>query len=364
MPYALRILCDGAMETIGQVLFDSDYVGPFTAHPKLHPTNGCMYSLSYRLGGKDAKHPISMQVVNSSSTLIRNFPITGCNRPVMMHDMALTASFAVVMDLPLVFKPDRMVKENTLPFVFDGSLPARFGLVPVDATDCSEMLWFQFDTGFYVFHTACAYDEGSKVVVWACTMNDFDLSLDESSFNERPKGNTFFSKLVFDRNTGTATREDFEIPAFGVVSLYDFPQVHPKYVTTGAQYCYLLGYDQSKEDKMCSIGAAVGVVKFDMKEGRECGRIRFSDYAVNPATSVHGGECIFIPRADASLEDDGYLATIVYDYTKGKSALHVYDATSMSSEPVAVVDAPLRVPSGFHATFVPLADLKKLRSTA
>ena len=35
-----------------------------------------------------------------------------------------------------------------------------------------------------------------------------------------------------------------------------------------------------------------------------------------------------------------------------KSAVHVVDAKTMSSEPVAVIDLPQRVPPGFHALFV------------
>lgn len=35
-----------------------------------------------------------------------------------------------------------------------------------------------------------------------------------------------------------------------------------------------------------------------------------------------------------------------------KSAVHVVDAKTMSPDPVAVIDLPGRVPSGFHAFFV------------
>lgn len=358
MPYALRILCDGAMETIGRVLFNGEYDGPMTAHPKLHPTNGCMYAVSYQFEAKES--PIRLQVVDASNSLTRNFPISGCKRPVMMHDMALTEKYVVVMDLPLVFSPSAMVKSGTLPIVFDKTVPARFGLVPVEASDDSQTQWFHFDKSFYAFHSACAYDEGSKVVVWLCSIDDFDLSLDEKPYSEHPADVSSFSKIVLDTVSGVATRQDFKISAFGNISNFDFPQVHPKLVSSGARYCYLLGYDENKEDKKCPIGAGVGAVKFDMKEGRECGRLRFSDRANNSSMSAHGGECIFVPRSGATSEDDGYLATIVYDYTKGKSSLHVYDAKNMSPEPVAIVDAPIRVPSGFHATFIPLEQLKRL----
>lgn len=41
--------------------------------------------------------------------------------------------------------------------------------------------------------------------------------------------------------------------------------------------------------------------------------------------------------------------------------LRVFDAKTMSSEPVATVKLPARVPAGFHAIFVAEAELAKQR---
>lgn len=53
-------------------------------------------------------------------------------------------------------------------------------------------------------------------------------------------------------------------------------------------------------------------------------------------------------------EDDGYLAVMVHDESKGESGseLRVYDARTMSSEPVARVLLPHRVPHGFHCIHI------------
>ena len=51
-------------------------------------------------------------------------------------------------------------------------------------------------------------------------------------------------------------------------------------------------------------------------------------------------------------EDDGYLMTFVYDEPKDKSFFVVYDAHTMSSQPVARVAMPQRVPFGFHGLFL------------
>ena len=66
------------------------------------------------------------------------------------------------------------------------------------------------------------------------------------------------------------------------------------------------------------------------------------------------GESSFVPKANASSEDDGYLMTYVFDANTDTSEFAIFDAGSMSDEPVATVQLP-RVPFGFHGNWVPTA---------
>lgn len=47
----------------------------------------------------------------------------------------------------------------------------------------------------------------------------------------------------------------------------------------------------------------------------------------------------------------------VYHSATDTSKLHVYNAKTMSQQPVAVVSLPTRVPYGFHGTWVSEAQL-------
>lgn len=69
------------------------------------------------------------------------------------------------------------------------------------------------------------------------------------------------------------------------------------------------------------------------------------------------GEAIFVPRAAATEEDDGYLVTFDYSYATGQSSLVVFDAKTMDPTPVCCVAVPRRVPWGFHALWVPQSEL-------
>ena len=49
IPYALRVMCDGVIETIGKVNFEGQLGTPFTAHPKRDPANGKLYGFGYQV---------------------------------------------------------------------------------------------------------------------------------------------------------------------------------------------------------------------------------------------------------------------------------------------------------------------------
>ena len=65
----------------------------------------------------------------------------------MMHDMAITKDFAIILDVPLVFRPEVMITQNRLPLVYDKSRPARFGIIPKRPKSGKEVRWFDLDPG-------------------------------------------------------------------------------------------------------------------------------------------------------------------------------------------------------------------------
>jgi len=69
--------------------------------------------------------------------------------------------------------------------------------------------------------------------------------------------------------------------------------------------------------------------------------------------------CRFEDAALCDGEDDGYLVSFVHDEDRDQSSLVVWDAKTMSSDPVAVVALPQRVPYGFHGLWVAEVELQK-----
>jgi carotenoid 9,10(9',10')-cleavage dioxygenase 1 len=263
-----------------------------------------------------------------------------------------------------------VVKSGGFPIVFAQGEPSRFGLLPVNAHSESDIMWFTLPRSIFIFHTIAAYDDPSEsggsrnVVLWACVRNNVSLILEENVAQGRDE-DCFVAKFVFNTSAGSIAMQSYADEIVGwalehetMPRIFDFPTIRPGRTGLPVQFCYLAVYERSLANPKCPIGAVVGVVKFDLRAGKQCGKIFFGG-AVAGAI-VHGGESVFVPRDGSTVEDDGFLVTIVTDIKSGKSALHVYDALTMSVDPVVVVLAPCRLPSGFHSTFVSQKTLRTL----
>jgi carotenoid cleavage dioxygenase-like enzyme len=61
---------------------------------------------------------------------------------------------------------------------------------------------------------------------------------------------------------------------------------------------------------------------------------------------------VFVAAAGGTSEDDGYLMSFVYDPNSDKSELVILDASNLASDPVARIHLPVRVPAGFHGSWI------------
>uniref|UniRef100_A0A6N2NHI3 Uncharacterized protein n=1 Tax=Salix viminalis TaxID=40686 RepID=A0A6N2NHI3_SALVM len=52
-------------------------------------------------------------------------------------------------------------------------------------------------------------------------------------------------------------------------------------------------------------------------------------------------------------EDDGWIITFVHDEDTNTSKVYIIDTKNFTSEPVAKITLPCRVPYGFHGAFMP-----------
>ncbi|PKI33427.1 hypothetical protein CRG98_046190 [Punica granatum] len=339
-PYVIKVLEDGDLQTLGMMDYDKRLLHPFTAHPKVDPVTGEMFTFGY----SQMPPYVTYRVISKDGFMHDPVPIT-IPESVMMHDFAITESYAIFMDLPFYFRPTAMVKGNKLPLVFDATKKARFGVLPRYAKTELQIRWFELPNCF-IFHNANAWEEEDEVVLVTCRVENPDLEMLNGAVKETAESfRTELHEMRFNMNTGLASQRKLS------ESTVDFPRINEAY--TGRKQRYVYGA------LIESMAKVAGIVKFDLQaepvEGKEKIELGGNVKGIfRLGAGRFGSEAVFVPREPgiAIEEDDGYLILFVHDEKTGKSSVNVIDAKTMSADPVAVVDLPRRVPYGFHALFV------------
>ncbi|XP_072978806.1 carotenoid 9,10(9',10')-cleavage dioxygenase [Typha angustifolia] len=345
-PYVIKVMEDGDLQTLGMLDYDKRLAHPFSAHPKVDPFTDEMFTFGY----SHTPPYVTYRVITKDGVMLDPVPIT-IPDPVMMHDFAITENYAIFMDLPLLFRPQEMVKGKLI-FTFDATKKARFGVLPRYAKDDQLIRWFELPNCF-IFHNANAWEEGDEVVLITCRLENPDLDMVNSTTKDQLQNfkNELY-EMRFNMKTGVATQKQLS------VSIVDFPRINESYTGRKQQFVYATTFE--------SITKVNGIIKFDLHAEPDSGKRKLEVggnvkgiFEFGPGR--YGSEAIFVPRHPGitAEEDDGYLIFFVHDENTGKSEINVIDAKTMSSDPVAVVDLPNRVPYGFHAFFVTEEQLRQ-----
>lgn len=351
MPYALRMMCSGLLEAVGRLTVSGPVGKSFTAHPKLDPVTGELHFFRYTF---EAPPYVSYGVLGPSGGLINTVHISKQHmpRPVMMHDFAITENYVVILDNPLCFDGERMVKQNNLPFSFKADQGSRVGLLRRGAADDSNMIWIKLPAHM-VFHVANAWEEpDGRIKIFAAHHWSISLNLDTRSTGKIPDDEQPRIAVITVNPNNPDEQGSIRIMT---KTVGDFPCIHPRFVGRKCRYAYVA-------TMVIECGDAVkwnGVAKIDLwaehAEDAEVGKIKLP-------VGCYNGETVFLPRSEdpsqCASEDDGYLITYVHDdstaaddgsSSSSGSSLVIWDALTMSSQPLAVIQMPARVPYGFHA---------------
>ncbi len=343
LPYELRLTDDGAaLQTKRQLKFDG-YQGFFSAHPLIHPPTGYWYAVSYAVDRAD--RDAAIVVLDDNAQFVRAVPIHLGRKP-MIHDAAITDRYVVVLDLPLLFVPEQMMKPNGSFLRSHGEQRARIGLFPVNALHEDEIIWFDVPN-CVSFHTLNAYDTDDGVVLHLVQFPDVCVM----TFNGME--DTVLMRYELNVAAGTVERsvEDMEIVRdFGARTFIEFPVVNSRVVSKRAKYTFGSVYTAVEGQ---AYFRTKGIFKYNL-ENRVAERgIELPGYGL--------GEVAFVERKDATSEDDGYILCFLHD-ADGNTKMNVYDAWTMDENPLATVHAPrgFHVPGGFHSQFIDVETLSKL----
>lgn len=338
-PYVVRL---PDLETVGVHTFDGELASTFTAHPKVDPVTGEMIAFGF---APIAPPYLEYCVISADGKLLRTVPID-IPAPVMMHDFAITEHYTIFLDMPLTFRPMRIML-GQLPIKFETENPSCIGILPRHG-DNRTIRWFNISTCM-LYHVANAWEEGDEVVLIATRTPDTYLFMPQEDKGEG--GDTEFEHFrlySYRINLATGTVKEEPLDKDDVAT--EFPRINDD--LTGRKTRYV--YSSRQATYMRPRLLLDGLIKYDLETGstqvHDFGRGRF------------GGDSTFAPRPNSTTEDDGWLLTFVWDAVAKHSELLVIDAKNFTAPPVARVFMPQRVPYGFHATWVSEAQMATQQS--
>ena len=339
------------LETVGPCDFGGRLTTAMTAHPKADPETGELHFFGYS--------PIEPHLVyhrlSAAGELVCSAEIPGAH-PSMMHDFAITDRHALFLDLPMVFDFDLL--DRKLPYAWNEGIPARIGVMPLDRP--GTVNWVEIDP-CYVFHVggahtgpdgrivldACRYTAADITAIWSGMSGMGGTTATEAAATgslapHHPSepgagrdhavarsGKARLHRWTIDPDAGTVTeraRDDRPV---------EFPTLDDRLVGRPSRHLYTV----SDADDTSA------VIKYDDRTGA------VTSHELGPDAVT--GEAVFVPAADGTAEDDGWLISIVTRRDGSASRLLVLDATDVAGAPVATVTLPRGVPAGFHGSFVP-----------
>jgi len=314
-----------------------------SAHPKVDEATGELLFFNY------TKHAPYMHygVVNAAGVLTNyiEIPLPG---PRLPHDMAFSANWSILNVLPVYWNPE-LLKRDIHAVQFHADEPSRFALVPRHGTS-ADIRWFDA-APTYVLHWLNAYEDGDEVVLdgyfqenpQPAPLENADgyghlmAYVDEHSF--RPK----LHRWRFNLATGATTEQrlDDRILEFGMFNQrYAGKPYRYAYSTTTKPGWFLFN----------------GFVKHDLVSGQS--------WSLPLAEGRYASEAPFVPRLNATSEDDGYLVSFITDENTGTSECILVDCLDFEAGPVVRIALPHKISSGTHSTWVDRAELDKARSAA
>lgn len=221
--------------------------------------------------------------------------------------------------------------------IYDKNKTSRFGILPKNASDSSEIKWVESKDCF-CFHLWNAWEEPEtdEVVVIGSCMTPAD-----SIFNECDETlKSVLSEIRLNLKTGQSTRRQI-ISETEQVNL-EAGMVNRHRLGRKTEFAYLAIAEPWPK--------VSGFAKVDLLTG-EVKKHIYGDHR-------YGGEPYFLPsELNSEREDDGYILAFVHDENTCKSELQIVNAMNLQLE--ASIKLPSRVPYGFHGTFIKAQDLEK-----
>ena len=304
--------------------FDGTLGGSFSGHPHFDPLTGEHHAIAYDGSVWDAVRHV---VVSADGKVVRDVPIAVQHGP-CIHDCAITARFAIVLDLPVTFSMRAVLGGHAFPFRWNPKHPARLGLLPRNGS-AADIIWCGVEPCF-VFHVANAFDEPDGQVT-------IDVIAYDTMFASAASGLDALGRLerwTVDPASRSITRRVIDMTP------QEFPRIDERLTARRHRYVYTVSVPPDGNPQLVG---ATRIYKHDLETGRRLVHA-FGDGRLP-------GEFVFVPATADAGEDEGWLVGLVIDTADEATDFVILDARCFEAAPVASVRLPHRIPPGFHGNW-------------
>lgn len=317
------------LATVGNFDYDGQIDGPITAHPKFDHASGEMVFFGNQAKGVFSEF-LRLNVADKSGRLIKNEMIEAPFAS-FVHDFFVTEKHVVFPVYPLTFNLEQAMKGN-LPMAWEPDRGTHLGVMPRDGT-ADDVVWHTMDPR-WSFHMVNAWDDGQAIKVDLCVSNatQFAPKVDGTMASESDGLAPLLRRWTIDTaGSGDTIAEEIldDLPG-------EFPRTDDRYMTREHRHAWRVGDDQ-------------GQMTFN--------RLIYNDMA-SGQRQVWGenkymfGEPVFAPRSNNAAEGDGYLLMLANDLETRLTELMIFAALDIESGPVCRAKLPVRIPAGFHGSWV------------
>ncbi|KAI1315420.1 hypothetical protein EDD11_000808 [Mortierella claussenii] len=377
-----------SLDTVGQFYFEEEGQSKgkvmmpnqeaCTAHPKNDPKTGETVFFSWHI----LKPFVRYSVISADGKRkVWEEPIPGFDKPVMMHDFAITPTYSIIIKVGYVLDPVKNIRRGQPLMSFDESLPTRFGIVPRHFNHKRDkILWFEAPT-CHIFHTANAWEEkdvdGNVIAVCmtACRSERFVASINQwaptgpndngggkapeeykeayvhpgdGKYDQQDPDATFLTLFRFDlkamqTHITTLTTISGEFPVFNF-DWYMRPESRYTYIAVGPPP---LPHTGQKIDGIMKLDTRAVIERQQelLKQGglknngghgqweigtQELLQVEKKHHRVHRfGGSFYGGEAFFVPNlptheGEELEEDDGHVLVYVYDESQMKEDIVIH----------------------------------------
>ncbi len=319
----IPLAINAQLDTLSQSKAHPGIGAGMTAHPKIDAQTGELLSFCSSWAEPFLRY---FSCDASGATVVDQ--LVEVPAPAMMHDMAITKRFSLLMDLNVGYDFSLFEKGYRIPICWQQERTSRIALIPRQGGEPS---WFEIDPCF-VQHVVNAYDAADGSVVLDVAHYPWFLKLNSDGFEPNPLAS--LRRIVLDPKSGLVA--EFELDDLKI----ELPRINEAY--TGQAYRFAYAVEQPTNEEMR------GVVRYDLQ--------RQTSVYYQVSAGDQNSEPVFVPRPNANAEDDGWILVCVYRQATDTTDLVILNAQDIDGEVQATISLPCRVPAGFHGAWLPKLD--------